>query len=101
MKNIIEGANLDGFFLASLDHGKTPESVDGNLVLSPREYEALIRSRGLKVIAPDVAHPVRLVDVNREAPEPVSTVTLAGSSTAMPGGGSATLTGSQSSASNP
>lgn len=64
VKNIIEGANLEGFFLVCLEHGKSPQSLDGTLVLAPSEYEALIRSRGLKVLAPDLAHPVPLVSVN-------------------------------------
>jgi hypothetical protein len=54
VKNIIQEKALDGFFLVSLDRGKTLDSVDQNLVLAPREYEALVRSRGMKPIAPDV-----------------------------------------------
>jgi hypothetical protein len=68
VKNVIQGTNLDGFFLASLNHGRTPECSEGNMVLAPREYEALIRSRGLKVIAPDVARPVRLLGVEVSSP---------------------------------
>ena len=49
LKNIILSDALEGFFLASLTHGTSPEQVDGTMVLAPLELEALLRTRGMKV----------------------------------------------------
>lgn len=49
VKNLILSNSLEGFFLASLTHGKTRECCDGTIVVAPLEFEALCRTRGLKV----------------------------------------------------
>lgn len=49
VKNLILSDSLEGFFLASLAHGKTSECIEGTIVVAPLEYEALLRTRRLKV----------------------------------------------------
>jgi hypothetical protein len=49
VKNLILSDSLQGFFLASLTHGRTTECKDGTLVVAPLEYEALCRTRGMSV----------------------------------------------------
>jgi hypothetical protein len=56
VKNLILSDSLEGFFLASLVHGKTAECNEGMIVVAPLEYEALIRTRGLKVTHIPTAH---------------------------------------------
>lgn len=69
VKSVRRATNLQGFFLVNLTHGNTPECLDGSMVLAPREFEALVRSRGLKLIAPDIANPVPYGGAEPEAPE--------------------------------
>lgn len=61
VRNLIQNPKLDGFFLLRQDHGPTPECNDGSMVLAHMEWEALIRSRGLKATAPDLANAVPLI----------------------------------------
>jgi hypothetical protein len=76
--NVITGKNLDGFFLVRLEHGHGLECKDGSLVLAPMEYEALLRSRGLKALAPDVLDAVPLHGDSTSPPAASSTITLGG-----------------------
>lgn len=49
VRNLVLSDSLEGFFLASLSHGRTTACDEGTIVLAPLEFEALCRSRGLKV----------------------------------------------------
>ena len=57
VRNVIHSPSLAGFFLARLDHG-SGDCNQGSVVVAPMEYEALVRSRGLKATAPALMHPV-------------------------------------------
>jgi hypothetical protein len=50
VKNLILSDSLEGFFLASLTHGKEADTVDGTIVVAPLEFEALSRARGMSVV---------------------------------------------------
>jgi hypothetical protein len=58
VRNVLVNPGLQGFFLVRLDHGKTDECGNGTMVLAPMEYEALVRSRGLKPLPLDAGMPV-------------------------------------------
>ena len=49
VRNLVLSDSLEDFFLASLSHGRTTACNEGTIVLAPLEFEALCRSRGLKV----------------------------------------------------
>jgi hypothetical protein len=67
VRNVMINPKLDGFFLVCLEHGRTAECAEGRRVLAPSEYEALIRSRALLAVAPDVAQPVSVAGLRDPA----------------------------------
>lgn len=49
--NVITSAELQGFFLARLKFGSDERCEEGTTVLAPKEFEALVRSRGLRPVS--------------------------------------------------
>jgi hypothetical protein len=74
--DVINDSARAGFFLVRLDHGKTEECRDASLMLAPMEYEALVRARGLRALAPDVLYPVKVFSPVAEAPDAAAHVTV-------------------------
>jgi hypothetical protein len=53
--DVMNSPLLDGFYLVRLRHGKTRECNEGTVVLAPREYKALLKTRKLVRVHDD--HP--------------------------------------------
>lgn len=57
VQNITTSANFPGFYLVHLRFGPAPTTLEDTRVLSPREFAALIRERGLRAVEPPTAAP--------------------------------------------
>jgi hypothetical protein len=55
VRKVINSPSLPGFFLVRLENDQKLADDECCLVLAPSEYEALLRSRGFKAAAPELA----------------------------------------------